>query len=105
GARVVLPPRSDHSGPSDNSTESLSETAADAWTHGPVETWPVSGGQSGNGTSGMISTVEGGHGTIGYADASQAGNLGVANVQVGDEFVPYSAEAAATAVEISPREE
>ena len=102
---IVPVHRSDDSGTTENFTEYLSETAADAWTHGPVETWPVSGGQSGNGTSGMISTVEGGHGTIGYADASQAGNLGVANVQVGDEFVPYSAEAAATAVEISPREE
>ena len=51
------------------------------------------------------STVEGGNGTIGYADASQAGNLGTASIQVGDEFVEYSAEAAAKAVDVSPREE
>src|SRR5699024_8525092 len=102
---IVPVHRSDDSGTTENFTEYLSETAADAWTHGPVETWPISGGQSGNGTSGMISTVEGGHGTIGYADASQAGNLGVAAIQVGDEFVEYSAEAAAKAVDVSPREE
>lgn len=102
---IVPVHRSDDSGTTENFTEYLSETAPDAWTHGPVETWPISGGQSGDGTSGMISTVEGGNGTIGYADASQAGNLGVADVQVGEEFVPYSAEAAASAVEASPREE
>ena len=102
---IVPVHRSDDSGTTENFTEYLSKTAPDAWTHGPIETWPVSGGQSGNGTSGMISTVEGGNGTIGYADASQAGNLGTAAVQVGEEFVEYSAEAAAKAVDVSPREE
>ncbi|MCT1437498.1 phosphate ABC transporter substrate-binding protein PstS [Brachybacterium paraconglomeratum] len=102
---IVPVHRSDDSGTTENFTEYLSETAPDAWTHGPVETWPVDGGQSGDGTSGMISTVEGGNGTIGYADASQAGNLGTAAIQVGDEFVEYSADAAAKAVDVSPREE
>lgn len=97
--------RSDDSGTTENFTEYLSENAPDAWTHGPIETWPIDGGQSGDGTSGMISTVEGGDGTIGYADASQAGNLGTASVQVGEEFVPYSSAAAAKAVDVSPREE
>jgi phosphate transport system substrate-binding protein len=102
---IVPVHRSDDSGTTENFTEYLSETAPDAWTHGPVETWPISGGQSGDGTSGMISTVEGGNGTIGYADASQAGNLGTAAIQVGDQFVEYSADAAAKAVDVSPREE
>lgn len=102
---IVPVHRSDDSGTTENFTEYLSETAPDAWTHGPVETWPISGGQSGDGTSGLISTVEGGNGTIGYADASQAGNLGTAAIQVGEEFVSYSAEAAAAAVDVSPREE
>nr|WP_245354678.1 phosphate ABC transporter substrate-binding protein PstS [Brachybacterium sacelli] len=102
---IVPVHRSDDSGTTENFTDYLSQTAPDSWTHGPVETWPVAGGQSGNGTSGMISTVEGGNGTIGYADASQSGNLGVAAVQVGDEFVEYSADAAAKAVDVSPREE
>jgi phosphate transport system substrate-binding protein len=102
---IVPVHRSDDSGTTENFTEYLSETAPDAWTHGPIETWPIDGGQSGDGTSGMISTVEGGNGTIGYADASQAGNLGTAAIQVGDQFVEYSADAAAKAVDVSPREE
>ncbi|HEX7352980.1 phosphate ABC transporter substrate-binding protein PstS [Brachybacterium sp.] len=97
--------RSDDSGTTENFTEYLSENAPDAWTHGPIETWPIDGGQSGDGTSGLISTVEGGDGTIGYADASQAGNLGTAAIQVGEEFVPYSSAAAAKSVDVSPREE
>ncbi|PCC33029.1 phosphate ABC transporter substrate-binding protein PstS [Brachybacterium alimentarium] len=102
---IVPVHRSDDSGTTENFTEYLSETAPDAWTEGPVETWPIEGGQSGDGTSGMISTVEGGNGTIGYADASQAGNLGIAAVKVGDSFVEYSADAAAKAVDVSPRAE
>lgn len=102
---IVPVHRSDDSGTTENFTEYLSQNAPDAWTHGPVETWPIDGGQSGDGTSGMISTVEGGNGTIGYADASQAGNLGTAAIQVGEEFVEYSADAAAKAVDVSPREE
>src|SRR5699024_7610728 len=102
---IVPVHRSDDSGTTENFTEYLSETAPEAWTHGPVETWPIDGGQSGDGTSGLISTVEGGNGTIGYADASQAGNLGTAAIGVGDEFVEYSADAAAKSVDVSPREE
>lgn len=102
---IVPVHRSDDSGTTENFTEYLSENAPDAWSHGPVETWPIDGGQSGDGTSGLISTVEGGNGTIGYADASQAGNLGTANIQVGEEFVEYSADAAAKSVDVSPREE
>ena len=102
---IVPVHRSDDSGTTENFTEYLSKNAPDAWTHGPIETWPIDGGQSGDGTSGLISTVEGGNGTIGYADASQAGNLGTANIQVGEEFVEYSSEAAAKAVDVSPREE
>ena len=102
---IVPVHRSDDSGTTENFTEYLSANAPDAWSHGPVETWPIDGGQSGDGTSGMISAVEGGEGTIGYADASQAGNLGTASIEVGEEFVDYSAEAAAKAVDVSPRVE
>ncbi|MGY5765585.1 phosphate ABC transporter substrate-binding protein PstS [Brachybacterium sp. DNPG3] len=102
---IVPVHRSDDSGTTENFTDYLSANAPEAWTYGEIETWPIDGGQSGDGTSGMISTVEGGNGTIGYADASQAGNLSIAAIQVGDEFVTYSAEAAAKAVEVSPRAE
>lgn len=97
--------RSDDSGTTENLTEYLSDTAGDAWPHDPAEEWPSEGGQSGDGTSGLVSVVEGGDGTIGYADASKAGNLGIAKLKVGDEYVEYSPEAAAQAVEASPREE
>ncbi|MCS6712166.1 phosphate ABC transporter substrate-binding protein PstS [Brachybacterium sp. EF45031] len=102
---IVPVHRSDDSGTTENFTHYLSETAGDVWTHGEVETWPVQGGQSGDGTSGLVKVVEGGNGTIGYADASKAGNLGVAKIKVGEEFVEYSPEAAAKAVELSPRAE
>lgn len=102
---IVPVHRSDDSGTTENFTDYLSQNAPDAWPHGPIETWPIDGGQSGDGTSGMVSTVESGNGTIGYADASQAGELGVASIQVGEEFVEYSPEAAASAVDVSPRAE
>ncbi len=97
--------RSDKSGTTGNFTHFLSETAPEAWTAGEVEEWPTDGGQSGDGTSGLVSTVEGGDGTIGYADFSKAGNLGVAKIKIGEEYVAPSADGAAKAVEASPREE
>ncbi len=49
----------------------------------------------------VISTVQQADGTIGYADASQAGDLGTVAVKVGDDYVPF-AEAAAKVVDASP---
>lgn len=102
---IVPVNRSDDSGTTENFTEYLDATAGDVWTHGVVETWPIEGTQSGKGTSGLIATVQGGNGTIGYADASQAGELGTAAIKVGEEWVEYTPEAAAKAVEVSPRAE
>ncbi len=102
---IVPVNRSDESGTTENFTEYLSAVAPDTWTYGAVESWPISGTQSGNGTSGLIDVVNSAEGTIGYADASRAGDLGTAAVGVGDEFVPYSAEAAAAIVDASPETE
>lgn len=102
---VVPVHRSDKSGTTGNFTDYLAQTAGDVWTAGTVEEWPTDGGQSGDGTSGLISTVQGGDGTIGYADASKAGNLGVAKLKIGDQYVAPSEEGAAAAVENSPRAE
>lgn len=99
---VVPVNRSDDSGTTENFTEYLAAVAPDVWTHGPIETWPIPGTVSGAQTSGMIDTVSSQEGAIGYADASRAGDLGTAAVGVGDEFVPYSAEAAAAIVDNSP---
>jgi len=98
--------RSDDSGTTENFTDYLSATAPDAWTNEADGVWPEGlGGEGANGTSGMIDAVTNGTGTIGYADASRAGDLGVAKVKVGDEFVSYSPEAAAAIVDASPEEE
>lgn len=97
--------RSDESGTTGNFTEYLDATSGGSWDAGSVEVWPIESGEAAEGTSGVVSAVNGGTGTIGYADASQAGDLGVAKIQVGDEFVAYSPEAAAKALDVSERVE
>jgi phosphate transport system substrate-binding protein len=93
--------RSDESGTTENFTEYLSAAAGNAWPHEAGGDWPVPGGEAAQGTSGVVGAVEAGSGAIGYADLSQAGNLGVASVGVGEEFVAPSAEAASAVVENS----
>ncbi|SNR65931.1 phosphate ABC transporter substrate-binding protein, PhoT family [Blastococcus mobilis] len=97
--------RSDESGTTENFVEYLSAAAGEAWPHEVSGDWPVAGGEAAQGTSGVVSAVSGGQGTIGYADLSQAGDLGVANIGVGEEFVAPSPEAAAAVVENSDRVE
>ena len=93
--------RSDESGTTENFTEYLAAAAPEVWTFEPDGNWPVEGGEAAQGTSGVVSAVGAGNGTIGYADLSQAGDLGVANIGVGDEFVTPSPEAAAAVVDAS----
>ncbi|MHB1064949.1 MAG: phosphate ABC transporter substrate-binding protein PstS [Georgenia sp.] len=103
---VVPVNRSDDSGTTENFTEYLDAVAADVWTYGPLETWPIEGTQSGNGTSGVVQTVLSGTGTVGYMDASQVSDeMGTVAVKVGEEFVPFSPEAAAAIVDASPAAE
>jgi phosphate transport system substrate-binding protein len=90
--------RGDKSGTTKNFTDYLAKAAPDAWSAGAVEEWPTAGGEAANGTSGMVDAVNSGAGSIGYADESQAGELGVAEIKVGDAFVAPSAEAAAAVV-------
>lgn len=94
--------RSDDSGTTENFTEYLGAVAPDVWTYEADGVWPFEGGEAAQGTSGVVDAVTNGTGTIGYADASRAGDLGTAAVKVGDEFVPYSPEAAAAIVDASP---
>ena len=96
--------RGDESGTTGNFTNYLTTVAPDTWDAGEVETWPKEyGGTAAQGTSGVVSEVTDGQNSIGYADASQAGDLGTANVGVGSEFVEPSAEAAAKILEASPK--
>ncbi|QNG53525.1 phosphate ABC transporter substrate-binding protein PstS [Pseudonocardia petroleophila] len=97
--------RADDSGTTENFTEYLAATAPADWTSEPDGVWPLSGGASAQGTSGVVGLVGSGAGSIGYADESQAGDLGKVSVQVGSEYVAPTAEAAAAVVAASPRVE
>ncbi|WP_062217181.1 phosphate ABC transporter substrate-binding protein PstS [Streptomyces sp. NBRC 109706] len=97
--------RSDDSGTTENFVEYLLATVPDAWPYEADDAWPVSGGEAAQGSSGVVQAVGGGNGTIGYVDASQAGDLSSVNVGVGDDFVAYSPEAAANVIEVSERVE
>ena len=94
--------RADDSGTTDNFTDYLFQAAGDVWTDEPDGVWPLEGGEAANGTSGVVEVVTSTDGAVTYADASRAGDLGVASVAVGEEFVPPSPEAAAAVVENSP---
>jgi phosphate transport system substrate-binding protein len=93
--------RADDSGTTTNFTEYLAAVAPDVWTFEPDGVWPVDGGEAAQGTSGVVQAVGAGAGAIGYADLSQAGELGVARIGVGEEFVEPTAEGAAAVVEAS----
>ncbi|WP_374191689.1 phosphate ABC transporter substrate-binding protein PstS [Herbiconiux sp. SYSU D00978] len=98
--------RQDDSGTTENFTAYLNEAAPEAWTNEPDGVWPLEGGEAAQGTSGVVDAVKGGQGTIGYADASRAGDLGTVAVQVADgSFVEFSPEAAAAVVDASGYEE
>jgi len=95
--------RSDKSGTTQNFTDYLHATAPDAWTDESSDTWPLDGGNSGEGTSGLIGVVSGTEGAVGYADESGVtGDLGHALVKVGDTWTDASAEGAAAVVDASP---
>lgn len=94
--------RSDDSGTTENFTDYLGAAAPDVWTYEADGVWPIESGEAAQGTSGVVDAVTNGTGTIGYADASRAGDLGTVAVQVGDKFVEYSPEAAAAIVDASP---
>lgn len=95
--------RSDESGTTENFLEYLSAAAPEAWPHEVSGDWPVAGGEAAQGTSGVVQAVRNGNGAIGYADASQAGELSTVSVGVGDEFVDFSPDAAAKVLEVSER--
>ncbi|MCB0967031.1 MAG: phosphate ABC transporter substrate-binding protein PstS [Ilumatobacter sp.] len=98
--------RSDDSGTTENFTDYMSQTAPDIWTYGEIEPWDTDGPGGGEGapqTSGVVAAVNAGEGSIGYADASQIGDLPAAAVGVAGEFVEFSPEAAGRIVDASER--
>ena len=94
--------RSDDSGTTKNFADYLNQVAPEVWDQKPADPFPYQTGEGAQGTSGVIDAVTNGTNTIGYADASRAGDLGVVKIKVGDEFVAPSAEGAAAVVAESP---
>lgn len=99
GTDLTVVNRSDDSGTTANFTDYLAAAAPDVWTFEPDDAWPVDGGEAAEGTSGVVEAVGAGEGTIGYADASQVGDLGVASLKIGDEYVAPSAAGATAATD------
>ncbi|WP_235998092.1 phosphate ABC transporter substrate-binding protein PstS [Aestuariimicrobium ganziense] len=105
-ATITAVHRSDDSGTTENFTDYLSQAAPSVWTEKANGEWPSAfGGEAAKGTAGVVDAVTQGKNTIGYADASQAGDLGVAKVKVGEEFLGPDADKAAKLVEASPKVE
>ncbi|PKQ32309.1 MAG: phosphate ABC transporter substrate-binding protein PstS [Actinobacteria bacterium HGW-Actinobacteria-2] len=89
--------RADGSGTTNNFTDTLNQLAPTVWTEAASDDWPAAfSGEAANGTSGVVSAVSGGTGTIGYADASAAKNVGIADLLInGKTLKPEAAAAAA----------
>jgi len=100
---IVPVHRSDDSGTTENFTKYLE--AAGGWAEEPDGIWPASiaGGESAEGTSGVVGRVSDNEGYITYADDSavKETDLGVVAVGVGEEFNVPSPEGAAQVVAIS----
>ncbi len=101
-ATITAVHRSDDSGTTKNFTDYLNKLAPAIWDAPAADPFPYQTGEGAQGTSGVVDAVTNGTNTIGYADASKAGALGVAKIKVGDEFVAYTAEGAAAVVADSP---
>ena len=102
--RITPVNRSDESGTTENFTDYLSKVVPCVWTYEVSGDWPVKGGEAAQGTSGVVEAVSAGDGAIGYADASQAGELGIAKIKVGNECAEPTPEAAAKVLEESPED-
>jgi phosphate transport system substrate-binding protein len=101
-ADITAVHRSDDSGTTKNFADYLFKVAPEIWDAEPADPFPYSTGEAAQGTSGVVDAVTNGTNTIGYADASKAGDLGTAAILVGEEFVNYSPEGAAAVVDGSP---
>ncbi|MFV0633712.1 phosphate ABC transporter substrate-binding protein PstS [Demequina sp.] len=99
--------RSDSSGTSENFTDYLEQASDGAWTHEASKEFPTTDatGQGFDGTSALVDGVKATPGAIGYADASRADTLGTVAIKVGEEYVPFSPEAAANIIAASPLSE
>ncbi len=94
--------RADDSGTTNNFTDTLNQLAPTVWDQPASDTWPAAfAGEAANGTSGVVGAVSGGTGTIGYADASAAKNVGIAELVVNGKALKPEAAAAAAILDAS----
>ncbi|MEX5270969.1 phosphate ABC transporter substrate-binding protein PstS [Kocuria sabuli] len=99
---ITVVHRNDESGTTENFQEYLAAAAPEVWTAEVSGNWPSQWASENNkGTAGVVSSTSSTEGAITYADASAIGDLGTVAVGVGEEYVEYSSEAAAKAVETS----
>lgn len=97
---IVPVNRADDSGTTENFVQYIIESAGEeAWPYEAEDVWPISGTQSAEKTNGVVDLTAQTEGAITYADASQIGDLGAANVDVNGEWLSYSPEAAAAIVD------
>ncbi|MQY14688.1 Phosphate-binding protein PstS3 [Streptomyces sp. RB5] len=82
GTKIQPVSRSDESGTTDNFTQYLAAAAPDAWTHEPGKKWPVAGGQSADGSSGVSAQVKQTNGAISYFELSYATSNDIPTVRI-----------------------
>ena len=99
---ITIVHRADESGTTENFQDYLVKASSNWPAEETSGDWQGAAGESGPGTSAVVQIVQDTAGAIGYVDASRAGELGTVAVQVGEEFVPFSPEAAAAVVDASP---
>ena len=100
--KITAVHRSDKSGTTENFTDYLAQTAPSMWPYEASQDWPGElAGEAAEKTQGVRETIELTSGAIGYLDASQATGLGQDAIKFGDDFVTYSPDSAAAAVEKS----
>nr|WP_246349196.1 phosphate ABC transporter substrate-binding protein PstS [Nesterenkonia xinjiangensis] len=96
---ITVVHRADDSGTTENFTEYLEAAAPEVWEWEADGSWPADvSSESAQQTSGVVDLTTQTDGAITYADASQIGDLDSVAVEVGEEYVEYSPEAAAQAV-------
>lgn len=99
---ITIVHRADESGTTENFQDYLVKAASNWPADEASGDWQGAAGESGPGTSAVVQIVQDNVGAIGYADASRAGELGTVALKVGEEYVPFSAAAAAAVVDASP---
>lgn len=98
--KITVVHRADDSGTTQNFTDYLHAAAPSSWPDASAQAWPkqLTGQESAQQTTGVVSLTQSTEGAITYADASAVGTLGTVAVKVGNDFVQYSPEAAAKTV-------